>query len=304
MAQADRPAGRGANPANFVNRIVKDPLQPPDAIVLSGYLGSSSEPGHTRVYFDLQLSSFVEIPDDAILHVEETATGDSPLGVSYVWIKRDATLVHGRPGPERVRAKFLEGPIAQMGAGMGGEAVGAPMLPLTVGPPCGGTYLAALCPTHLPACGPTPLIHCATPGHPQCPTFLCTQLPACGPTPLQPCATPGHPVCPTPVCTHPPGCGPTPFHPCQTPGHPVCPTPACTHIAPCGTTAFHPCPTFGHPFCPVQTAFCPVQSAVCPVQTLACPVQTAVCPVQTLACPFPTAGCPYGPGGGGFNPGG
>ncbi|HXT79243.1 MAG TPA: hypothetical protein VN702_06750, partial [Acetobacteraceae bacterium] len=146
MAQADRPtspSGRGH--AGFVSRVVKDPKQPPDAAVLTGYLGSSSEPAHTRLYFDLQLSSFVEIPDDAILHVEDSATDTAPLGPSYVWVKRDATLVHGVPGPERVRARFLEGPIAQMGAGMAGAAV-PPIPPQTVGPPCNITILAAQCP--------------------------------------------------------------------------------------------------------------------------------------------------------------
>ena len=54
MAQPATPARRGHD--SFISKIVKDPQQPPDALVLSGYLGASSEPGHTRLYFDLQLS--------------------------------------------------------------------------------------------------------------------------------------------------------------------------------------------------------------------------------------------------------
>lgn len=332
MAQSDRPApppGRGANPANFVSRIVKDAQQPPDTAVLTGYLGSSSEPGHTRLYFDLQLSSFVEIPDDAILHVEETSSEGAPLAASYVWIRRDATLVHGRPGPERVRAKFLEGPIAQMAGGMAGGMAGVnpPVPTVTIGTPCNATVLQAQCqsvyPCHTPLCTVQP--PCMTPGHPVCPTHLCTSLPQCNPTPFQLCLTPGHPFCPTQLCTHPPQCLPTPFQPCQTPGHPFCPTllVACTHpphclptpgpvcypthvctaLAACVTFGGHNCPPPQTPFCPVQSAFCPVQTAVCPVQTLACPIQTLACPIQSAACPQ-TAGCPFGPGIGGFTPGG
>ena len=57
--------------------------------MLSGYLGASSEEGHTRLYFDPQLSTYVEIPDDAILH-SQAAGGEDGLGGSHVWIKQDA----------------------------------------------------------------------------------------------------------------------------------------------------------------------------------------------------------------------
>ena len=58
---------------NFISKIVKDPASPPKTILLRGYLGDSSEEGHTRLYLDAQLNNYVEIPDDAILHEEDVA---------------------------------------------------------------------------------------------------------------------------------------------------------------------------------------------------------------------------------------
>src|SRR5689334_15543080 len=40
----------------FVTALVKDPNQPPDVLLLTGYLGASSEKEHTRLYLDPSLS--------------------------------------------------------------------------------------------------------------------------------------------------------------------------------------------------------------------------------------------------------
>src|SRR5947209_19060749 len=98
---------------NFVSKVVKDPGQPPDVLLLRGYLGPSSEQGYTRLYFDAQLSNYVEIPDAAILHTQKIPAEQSALGESYVWIDKNAEIIHGKVGPNRPKAKFLEGPIFQ-----------------------------------------------------------------------------------------------------------------------------------------------------------------------------------------------
>src|SRR3954466_7753362 len=146
---AGEPAG-GSAPArgggsDFVARIVQDPSAPPQTVMLTGFLGASSEDGHTRLYFDANLSSYVEIPDDAILHAQEASTAEGGLGGSYVWIKRDAELTYGPAGSQRPKGKFLEGPIMQ--AHMAGAGAGAAALPQTLLPPCGGPQ------TLLPPCG-------------------------------------------------------------------------------------------------------------------------------------------------------
>ncbi len=114
---------------DFISKIVKDPAQPPDVLLLTGYLGASSEPGYTRLYFDAQLSNYVEIPDAAILHIQKIPAEQSPLGESYVWIDKNAEIIHGKVGPNRPKAKFLEGPILQdfmRGAQFGGAAAPQP----------------------------------------------------------------------------------------------------------------------------------------------------------------------------------
>ena len=47
---------------DFVSKVVKDPKQPPDTTLLTGYLGKSSEEGHTRIYFDPELKNYLEVP--------------------------------------------------------------------------------------------------------------------------------------------------------------------------------------------------------------------------------------------------
>ena len=48
--------------ASFVSKLVTDPKQPPNTLLLTGFLGASSEDGHRRLYFDAQLADYVEIP--------------------------------------------------------------------------------------------------------------------------------------------------------------------------------------------------------------------------------------------------
>ncbi|HYE14606.1 MAG TPA: hypothetical protein VD968_09220, partial [Pyrinomonadaceae bacterium] len=64
---------------DFVARIVRDPNDPPDLLLLSGYLGSSSEEGHVRLYLNEELSRYVEIPEGAIRHTQEIPPEQSPL---------------------------------------------------------------------------------------------------------------------------------------------------------------------------------------------------------------------------------
>src|SRR2546426_490216 len=99
----------GESRATFVSKLVSDPKQPPDTLLLTGFLGASSDEGHTRLYFDAQLADYVEIPNEAILYQQELSHDQSQLGGSYVWVKRDATLIHGPIGPNRLKASFLDG---------------------------------------------------------------------------------------------------------------------------------------------------------------------------------------------------
>ena len=58
---------KGSEHDDFVSKVSKDPSKPADALLLSGFVGKSSEEGHTRLHFDPELKHFVDIPNDAIL---------------------------------------------------------------------------------------------------------------------------------------------------------------------------------------------------------------------------------------------
>src|SRR5262245_13439763 len=96
----------------IVSNLVKDPKLPPDTLMLTGFVGKSSEDGYTRIYFDYDLRNYVEIPNSAILYSEPLPKETSPLGGVYLWLKRDAEVIHGKVGQNRATSKFLEGPIA------------------------------------------------------------------------------------------------------------------------------------------------------------------------------------------------
>ena len=98
----------------FVSTIVEDPAKPPKALLLPGFVGDSSEPGCIRLYLNAQLSDYIEIPEEAILHTEEIPRDRSPLGGKYIWIRRDAEVIHGPVGPNRLKATYLEGWLRQV----------------------------------------------------------------------------------------------------------------------------------------------------------------------------------------------
>jgi hypothetical protein len=132
--------------ADFVDKIVKDPKNPPATVMLSGYLGSSSEAEHKRLYFDPHLSSYADIPNADILH-QQDAKSDDGLQASYVWIKRNAQVIYGSPAADRPKATYLDGQITRDHmAGAGGTAAPQVHAMSTI------TSSGHLCPTHTPNC--------------------------------------------------------------------------------------------------------------------------------------------------------
>jgi hypothetical protein len=270
--EGERPPNAG-DAAAFIDRIVKDPKAPPKTLLLVGYLGRSSEEGHTRLYLDPELGDYVEIPNDAILHAERSGE-DSPLAASFVWIQRSADVVHGEAGGTRYRAGFLEGRITQdyMGGAAGGVAGGA-----------GGAAAFGPVTIPFPVCFPTrfpPL--CPPPSYPiwRCPTRV---LPLCRSIPILTCPT-QHPIL----------CRPTIIR---------CPPPSVLQI--CPSVAIR-CPTqpivcsgpSALTICPSVAVRCPTLAAGCVNSAVAGCVNSAVVTCPTLgACPSAVDGCPSAPGG-------
>jgi hypothetical protein len=113
----------------FTAKAVTDPKNPGEVLLVTGFLGASSEPKHTRIYWDASLGTYVDVKTTDISHTEPLPKEQSPLGGSYIWLKRDAQVYFGAGG-QSAKGKFFEGPLmaaygGQFGA-LGGGGAGLP----------------------------------------------------------------------------------------------------------------------------------------------------------------------------------
>jgi hypothetical protein len=155
MAQAPRQTG-GDGGADFIRHIVSDPKNVPDVMLLTGYLGASSEEGHERLYLSPDLTSYVEIPKAAILHQAPLPTEQDAHGGVTLWVKKDAALQYKMAPAAQALANYFAGAIQ---AGAQGAAPAAQQMPATLGGPvCGVTQpnvcqvVSAACTVFEPGC--------------------------------------------------------------------------------------------------------------------------------------------------------
>ncbi len=95
----------------LVEKLVVDPSKIPDVQVVVGFLGRSSEAGNWRLYFTLQLDSYVEFSEKDVLHTESLAPAQSPIGGTVVWLNENTVLRHTRTGTRQAQAEFVQGDI-------------------------------------------------------------------------------------------------------------------------------------------------------------------------------------------------
>ena len=311
---------------DFVGRIVQDPSQPPDLLLLSGYLGASSEEGHVRLYLDEELSRYVELPEKSIRHTQELSPEQSPLGGSLVWLERGAEVLHGSASEERRKATFLEGQIAQdhigaaggSGTGGGGGARQAGGAEAGAGPipsrllgcdsrsgPCTPQTEFGNCISRIQICRTLTGIFCTRFG------------PGCRRTIFEPVCTFAGPACQSVFVrqcesifcvTRDIGCQASgfvcnpPFDPTiwqQPQGGPQFEGFAAQAggggFGPIGGGGFQTgfnCPSvFDN--CATQDSFCPSRFSICPTQPVICQTQPPVCPTGFNApCPSINVRCP------------
>jgi len=73
----------------FVFQIVKDPLNPPETMLVMGYIGRAAAEGSIRLYLDPLLSAFVDVPEASILYSEPLPRAQAPFGGHYIWVLRE-----------------------------------------------------------------------------------------------------------------------------------------------------------------------------------------------------------------------
>lgn len=153
--------------------LVPDPANPPQLVVLTGYLARSSDPAYQRIYLDLAFRSFVDFEIDGLVHAVHTHSDADPTGPSTVWVREEAALRPDEP-QEQIAASLFEGEVVQRHFAGAAPAAAEPLAASTW--PCGISL--ALCPTT--GCLPTPRCTLGS---------VCTATPRCEPS---------TPRCPTP----------------------------------------------------------------------------------------------------------
>ncbi len=113
----------------FIAKAVPDPKNPGDVVLVSGFLGASSEPERTRIYWDASLNNYVDVKTSDIVHSEAIPKEQSSgLGGSHIWLKRDAKVLDSRtPSPWAQTGRYFQGALmAAYGAQFGGVGAAGP----------------------------------------------------------------------------------------------------------------------------------------------------------------------------------
>ncbi len=98
----------------LVEALASDPNQPPKpATRLFGFPGPAADSKSTRLWLDEELSSYVDVPDDAILHSQTLAEDRGTL----LWVDPGARLGYSKVESLEVQARFLGGQIAEANLG-------------------------------------------------------------------------------------------------------------------------------------------------------------------------------------------
>ena len=279
MAQAPHHPGDGAD---FVRRIVADPKNVPDVMLLYGYPGASSEEGHERLYLSPDLSNYVEVPEKAILHRAQSAKEQDPQGGVTLWVTKDAKLSYkmapAQAAAQQALAYYFAGAIQAGGAGQAGPQPLPPQTlpnalcpPVTLPDPCRLTANIN-CPTHQVTCAATCHATCVATcaGHATCGVTCaatcaatCPPHATCGVTCLATCIATCHVTC-VATCAQHATCGVTCHATC--PPYATC-VPECTHATPCVLTR-------EQPQCPYPTEICTHVAAQC-THAVNCPLPQA-----------------------------
>jgi hypothetical protein len=95
---SSRAGGDEAAAADFVEKVVSDPAAPPAVWLLAGYPGRSAREGQMRLYLSPDLSAWIDVPEEAVVHTEEIPTQLAWPPCIVAWVRQDAHLTPGYRG--------------------------------------------------------------------------------------------------------------------------------------------------------------------------------------------------------------
>jgi hypothetical protein len=96
---------------DLIEKLVPDPAIPPHAITMFGLVGKSNQAGYWRLYLTLQLNDYVEFSEKDVLHHQQVPPASNSLGGTFVWLRREANLLHTRTTTQQVQGQFFQGAI-------------------------------------------------------------------------------------------------------------------------------------------------------------------------------------------------
>jgi hypothetical protein len=121
---SETPSGQaGLSQHPFVEKLMPDPAQPATrTIQFEGLVGKSTRgEDYWRLYFDRELSDYIEFHKDDVLNTETIAKEHSPMGLesTRVWLKRDATITRTHSlqvqaadaAPEAAYTRYVSPPV-------------------------------------------------------------------------------------------------------------------------------------------------------------------------------------------------
>jgi hypothetical protein len=102
------PSGPPQNDHPLVSELLSEDASSDDVVILWGFNGPAPDGDHTRLYLDVGLSEWVDIPTNEITHNEVPTDRLTP---SALWVTRAAIVTYGFRDPQP--ADFLQGDIVR-----------------------------------------------------------------------------------------------------------------------------------------------------------------------------------------------
>jgi len=78
----------------FISKINKQHKELPKLRVIRGYVGECTRKDHLRIYLDIELRRFVEIPEKAVVHFEDFRQSRDSVTPVYLWVGANAKIRH------------------------------------------------------------------------------------------------------------------------------------------------------------------------------------------------------------------